>query len=197
VNSTSDSMTFTTAENSRALRYFISFQWLAFLGDNIITMVPWILLISITFLGWVCCATVHLLRVCRKEKLILSPSEKKKAAEAKKAEADAIEHDDDPEEEDEDEDVDVLVEEDIRPSNNHEFRGIISAHLRKRVQDLLHCTDGAILSDDCYCRLHLAPTFIGSSWITDLVQPNLHEELLPLYRISLCAEIWDNIPAEL
>lgn len=133
VNSTSDAMSFTTADSSMTLKYFISFEIFAFLGDNVITMIPWILLISITLLGWLCCGTFHLVGIIRKEKLILSPSEKKKFLEAKKAEAEAnpeaekekSKDESGEEEEDEDDDVEDLVEEDIRPSNNPDFKGMI------------------------------------------------------------------------
>lgn len=129
VNSTSDAMSFTTADGSAVLKYFIAFELFPFLGDNVITMIPWILLISITLLGWLCCATFHLVGVIRKEKLILSPSEKKKFLEAKKAEALANpeaqkekSEEDSGEEEEEDEEIEDLVEEDVRPSNNPDFK---------------------------------------------------------------------------
>lgn len=129
VNSTSDAMSFTTADGSAVLKYFIAFELFPFLGDNVITMIPWILLISITLLGWLCCATFHLVGVIRKEKLILSPSEKKKFLEAKKAEALANPEaqkektdEDSGDEEEEDEEIEDLVEEDVRPSNNPDFK---------------------------------------------------------------------------
>ena len=123
-------LTYSLAKDSVMIKYMLNFNLVNYLKDNIVTLIPWMLLFTIAVLGWLCCFTVGSIGVFRKENPILTPKEKKKIAKDNKNEGEKKDElSDDDEEEKESQASDESVEEDIEhnafislPQNNYEFK---------------------------------------------------------------------------
>lgn len=113
-------MVYNYAQGSTIIRYFLNFSLIEYMKVNIVSLIPWLLLVSVSSLGWLCCCSGFLYNTIKKENFILTPMEKKKrdkeAAKAgkkgnkekkgKKDDEDDEESENDEEEEDNFEDID-------------------------------------------------------------------------------------------
>ncbi len=126
------SLTYAVGKDSDIIKYFLNFNLFKYLSKNIVNIIPWVFLLVITFIGWLCCSSYFLAMLCKKKQPILTPKDKRELkkqesrqqdAEDGKKKADGEDSDvsggSDPDEEEEDLENEEFV---TRPENNYEFK---------------------------------------------------------------------------
>ena len=146
----SGTILYTLGANSNIIRFFLSFNLVDYISSNIISLIPWLLLVSLAILGWFCCSGMLLINIIRKERYILTPMEKKAQEKAEKKtkkkeekvakdeDADGSGDEEEEDEEDNFEDVDddpVKLIELSKFKNHPDFRRRLNFDKRKRVFD--------------------------------------------------------------
>lgn len=70
--------TYTLTQASNVIKYFLKFDFADYVSANLVSLIPWLLLVSVSILGFLCCSSILLVNIIRKDRYVLTPMEKKK-----------------------------------------------------------------------------------------------------------------------
>jgi len=127
-------LTFGVGKDSDIIKYMLNFDVISYIQRNLVSLIPWLLLVGISVMSCICCTGYYSASLCMNNKKILSPTNKKKAIQEKKklgkkspAKEEHKEGEEDEEEEDEDDEEEEELEpkqkvEKYKPANNPEFK---------------------------------------------------------------------------